>query len=253
MQDVYTSEYTIPQAIMRLAIQWAQDRSKDPRTKVGAVVYDETSGAAILGYNGFNAGMPDLKAIWDNRDPEDPACKYNYVRHAEANALEKAFKLIGDLSGCYLAVTHFPCFRCMKDWIIPSGIKTVYYLDAHDNDQLTHELAARHKIELVPLVFDKKPEEAEDLVEDKRVFVTRHAADRFMERFPVHNALDARRATIRTLLGIYYNSEITQQTGDTCYRQAIHRGNGETVTLVCTERPDVILVTTVLTEAMAGV
>jgi dCMP deaminase len=149
--EVYTSARSLEESLLRAAWHWAQDRSKDPRTKVGAVVYDPKTGASIFGYNGFNRGMPDLKEVWDNRDRSTPNCKYNYVRHAEANALEKAWKLLGDTSECLLVVTHLPCESCMKDWIVPSGIKKVFYCEPHDACALTIGMARQHGIDLIQL------------------------------------------------------------------------------------------------------
>ena len=128
---------------MRVAWQWAQDRSKDPSTKVGAGVYHPDTGALFLGYNGFNAGVPDYKVAWDNRDAESPLSKYPRVRHAEANAVTKAWQCLGgrEVRTCVLMVTHFPCHRCVVDFIAPSGIRQVYYGDTYPEDALTESAA----------------------------------------------------------------------------------------------------------------
>jgi dCMP deaminase len=149
--DVYTSKVPMIPALLKMCKLWAQLRSKDPNTKVGAVVYDDKSGAAFYGYNGFNKGMPDYKAIWDNRDPKSPSSKYNHVRHAEANAITKALQCLRDLSGTVLVVTHLPCIACMKDWIVPSGITAVYYELDHYADPLVWAMAERHLVQITKI------------------------------------------------------------------------------------------------------
>jgi len=150
LYPIYRSRVEIPEALLALATQWAQDRSKDPRTKVGAVVYDYETGASFMGYNGFNSGMPDFQVVWDNRERGTPNNKYRFVRHAEANAIEKATKLLGHLHGrnTVLVLTHYPCPDCMTDHIIPAGIKVVFFAEHHDANPTTATLAAIHGIAL---------------------------------------------------------------------------------------------------------
>ena len=54
--------------------------SKDPKSKVGAVITNET-GAIALGYNGFPAGIEDDERL-DNKK-----LKLDMIIHAEQNAL----------------------------------------------------------------------------------------------------------------------------------------------------------------------
>lgn len=57
--------------------------SKDPSTKVGAVVVDPTNRHVIsVGYNGFPASMPDDPALYADREE-----KLSRIVHAEINAL----------------------------------------------------------------------------------------------------------------------------------------------------------------------
>ena len=146
---VYTSKAPIDVACMGLALVWAQLRSKDPNSKVAACVYHPKSGALFLGYNGFPAGIPDLKSVWDQRDTTKTPNKYQYVVHAETNAIRKAFAAFNDLSDCILYITHFPCRHCMKDSILPSGIKHVVYMSTYPPDAVSEELARIAGIELV--------------------------------------------------------------------------------------------------------
>ncbi len=59
--------------------------SKDPSTKVGAVVVNWEKGLEFFGYNGFPPGVQDLPERYNDR-----SIKYPLVVHAEANALYKA-------------------------------------------------------------------------------------------------------------------------------------------------------------------
>ena len=92
----------------RLAATW----SKDPSSKVGAVI---TDGKRIvsLGFNGFPAGTDDDPSIYGNRER-----KYRRVLHAEQNAISFAKR---DLTGCTIYITHPPCARCAAQ-IIQEGI-----------------------------------------------------------------------------------------------------------------------------------
>lgn len=155
IEPCYESEWDVIPALLRQAWLWAQDRSKDPRTKVGAVVYDPASGASFFGYNGFPKGIPDSKSIWDNRDRTKPWSKYSLVVHGESNAVRKATACLGtDLSRCILVLTHFPCHRCLVDFVIPSGIKQVHVAKLDPPDPLTLALADKAGVQIYLSDYD---------------------------------------------------------------------------------------------------
>ncbi len=92
--------------------------SKDPSTKVGAVIVDCNRRIISTGYNGFPIGVSDDQERLENRD-----FKYKAILHAEENAIMFAKK---DLSRCSLYVSSLPpCSHCAS-LIIQSGIKNVY-------------------------------------------------------------------------------------------------------------------------------
>lgn len=92
--------------------------SKDPSTKVGAVIVDCNRRIISTGYNGFPIGVSDNQERLENRD-----FKYKAILHAEENAIMFAKK---DLSRCSLYVSSLPpCSHCAS-LIIQSGIKNVY-------------------------------------------------------------------------------------------------------------------------------
>lgn len=88
--------------------------SKDPSTKVGAVVVRPDRTIASVGYNGFPRGVMDQIDRYANRK-----VKYQLVVHAEANAILNAK---GPVVGHTLYGTLFPCCECAK-LIIQAGIK----------------------------------------------------------------------------------------------------------------------------------
>ena len=99
--------------LARLVAAW----SKDPSTKVGAVIVRPDRTIASLGFNGFARGVDDTEERLNNRE-----LKYPLTIHAEANALMSANE---NLNGCTLYVTPLlPCHAC-AGLIIQSGISKV--------------------------------------------------------------------------------------------------------------------------------
>jgi len=90
--------------------------SKDPSTKVGAVIVDDKNIIVSVGFNGFPKGINDNERL-HNRNS-----KYQIIIHAENNALMFAKR---PLDNCTLYTYPFmPCPRC-AGMIIQSGIKRV--------------------------------------------------------------------------------------------------------------------------------
>ena len=98
--------------LARTVSQW----SRDPSTKVGAVIATEDHRILSLGFNGFPRGVDDTPSRY-----EDKPLKYKLVCHAERNALDNAHF---DVTGAILYCTLFTCNECAKS-IIQRGIKTV--------------------------------------------------------------------------------------------------------------------------------
>ena len=92
--------------------------SKDPSTKVGAVIVEpKTRHVLGMGYNGFPRGVHDLDERYADR-----SIKYEMVVHAEVNAILNAVK---DVRGCVLYCTFMPCPQCAAQ-LIQAGIECVY-------------------------------------------------------------------------------------------------------------------------------
>ncbi len=99
-------------------------RSKDPGTQVGACIVNSENRIVSVGYNGMPHGCNDDVYPWD-REGDMLNTKYAFVCHAELNAILNS--AVGDLRGCRVYTTLFPCNECTKA-IIQKGISEVIYL-----------------------------------------------------------------------------------------------------------------------------
>ena len=90
--------------------QW----SKDPTTKVGAVLVDQRNRVVSLGFNGPPRGVVDDPSM--SREE-----KLKRTIHAEENALLFARQ---DVEGCTIYVTHPPCGPCTAK-LIQAGVERI--------------------------------------------------------------------------------------------------------------------------------
>lgn len=120
-----TDYITWDELFMGIAII-ASQRSKDPRTQIGACIVTPDNKVVGVGYNGFPYGCSDDVFPWD-RDEDLPWLdrKYPYVVHAEVNAI---LNTPVKPKGCSLYCTMYPCHDCAKV-IIQSGIKQLVFLE----------------------------------------------------------------------------------------------------------------------------
>jgi dCMP deaminase len=96
----------------KLVASW----SKDPSTKVGAIISDNNNRIVSIGYNGFPINVNDDERL------NDRETKYKIIIHAECNALMFANKSV---EGYTLYTYPFmPCPKC-AGMIIQSGIKRI--------------------------------------------------------------------------------------------------------------------------------
>ena len=99
--------------------EFNSQKSKDPSTRVGAVIVGRKNRVISDGYNGFARGVKDSAERLNDRET-----KLKYVVHAELNAIIFAQQ---DLKDCTLYTWPFqPCSRCASA-IIQSGITRVVY------------------------------------------------------------------------------------------------------------------------------
>lgn len=138
---------------LRMAFIWSEN-SYAVRRKVGCLIVKDNS-IISDGYNGTPSGFPNVcesvvcTSKWQHgciidAMPIDevlshPKCiercknckyakltTYNYVLHAEANAITKLSKSNNSSEGATIYVTDEPCIECSK-LIIQAGIKRVVY------------------------------------------------------------------------------------------------------------------------------
>lgn len=103
--------------------------SKDPSTRVGAVIVGPDREIRSAGFNGFPRGIADTAERLSDRDT-----KLKLVVHAEMNAILAAARMGTSVNGCtlYLAATDLtgeiwggpPCTRCTVE-AIQAGISMV--------------------------------------------------------------------------------------------------------------------------------
>ena len=93
-------------------------RSKDPETRVGAVIVDSNNRQIAMGYNGFPPGIREEDGRWDR------PTKYDFVVHAEMNAI---FNSHQSVKGCSVYLPFWPCKDCAKN-LAAAGISTINIL-----------------------------------------------------------------------------------------------------------------------------
>lgn len=106
---------------MQIAIEVSK-WSKDPSTKVGAVIVGKKGQIVSQGYNGFPRGIKDS---WERLNTRET--KYKFILHAEMNAILNALYNGSSVNDCTIYVHGLPvCNECAKA-VIQSGIKRVVY------------------------------------------------------------------------------------------------------------------------------
>ncbi len=112
-----------------------RERSKDPKTQVGAVIVRDNRILAS-GYNGTSKGITDDEMPWDSLGEENNDLmniKNSFVIHAEANALD-SIENKSSLKGATMYVTLSPCPECAKR-IANSGIKNIIYFAPYKKEE----------------------------------------------------------------------------------------------------------------------
>lgn len=103
--------------------------SKDPSSKIGAVIVNDERRILATGYNGFPRGIADSDDRLNDREK-----KYSMIVHAELNALMNALYAGVSVKGATLYVYGLPiCSDCTKS-VIQSGIARIVITDPRDED-----------------------------------------------------------------------------------------------------------------------
>lgn len=114
-------------------------RSKDPHTKVGAVL---VKNKCIIG-TGYNGEPRKFKYKFNWNTPE----KYDYVIHAEMNAIANAQSSGVSVVGADIYLTLSPCKECIK-LLVQNRIRNVYYLEEYRDIETTKKIAKYSNINL---------------------------------------------------------------------------------------------------------
>lgn len=115
-------------------------KSKDPSTKVSAIITDEHMAIVSTGFNGFPKGVKDDSERYNNRE-----LKYKIICHAEMNAILLAARRGTKIEDCTLWINRFPCCECAKA-IIQSGIKLIIIIDKENNQEFRERWAESMKL-----------------------------------------------------------------------------------------------------------
>lgn len=98
--------------------------SRDPSTKVGAIIVGDSNTVLGMGYNGPPRWADDDKIDLNNRKE-----KLDWTIHAEMNAIMDAMAKHGDISNAQIYTYPFhPCSHCAKH-IIQAGLVRVVTID----------------------------------------------------------------------------------------------------------------------------
>ena len=117
-------------------------RSQDPHTKVGACIVKDKH---VLGI-GYNGEPRNFKGTFNWNTPE----KYDYVIHAELNAIANATAIGADVTGATIYLTLSPCHECMK-LIVQHQIKEVYFIDKYKDFELSLKIASACGVKMIQL------------------------------------------------------------------------------------------------------
>ncbi|MBS0236061.1 MAG: dCMP deaminase family protein [Proteobacteria bacterium] len=104
-------------------------KSKDPRTRVGAVIVGPDNEIRTTGFNGLPRSVEDKASRYHNREH-----KLLIVNHAEENAILHCALNGVSAKGCTLYCPWLPCSRCAK-LIIQAGITEVVYDQSFPGNQ----------------------------------------------------------------------------------------------------------------------
>ena len=122
--------------------------SKDPSTKVGAVITDDRFRVISVGYNGLPQGVEDSDERLNNRE-----LKYKLVVHGEINALLFAGRSVR--GGTLYTWPFMPCSNCAAQ-VVQAGIHRVVapYSDNprwKDGFKLSEDLFKEAEVNLILL------------------------------------------------------------------------------------------------------
>lgn len=112
-------------------------KSKDPNTKVGAIIVNNDNKVISMGYNCMPLDHDQFP--WDREAAKQIDTKYPYVIHAEINAILNASE---STKGSSIYVSLFPCSYCAKT-LVQAGVKKIFYIDDKYHNTEDAEIARK--------------------------------------------------------------------------------------------------------------
>jgi len=122
------------------------DLSKDPRTKIGAVLV-KNNNIISCGYNNFPRKVLDLKARYENKE-----VKYKFICHAESNSILNAARAGISTDNSILFTQGCPCQECCKS-LIQAGVSKIVIHKQWPN--LTHSVQWVESIECSKIMIQE--------------------------------------------------------------------------------------------------
>lgn len=130
-------------------------KSKDPRTKVGAILVNHDHELISAGFNGFPRGVKDLPERYNDRPT-----KYKFVAHADTNALNIAAKNGKSTNNSIMYLPWYPCTNCTKS-IIQCGVKKVVIDGRNYEEKEAHWTAWKEDIDISKTMLSEASVEIE--------------------------------------------------------------------------------------------
>jgi dCMP deaminase len=126
-----------------------RSKSKDPSTRVGAIIVDSMNKIVSTGFNGFAMGVLDNLVLQQHR--YERPLKYDFTIHAELNSILLQARTGGtSLVGCRMYCSLHPCAACANA-IVQTGITHV--LAYNPPKEMQERLANDFKFETARIIF----------------------------------------------------------------------------------------------------
>jgi dCMP deaminase len=146
-------------------------RSNDPQTQCGCVLVTKDNNVLATGYNGFIDNIDD--GVLPNLRPD----KYDFMLHAEHNAILSCAKHGKSCDGAIAIVTGVPCLYCWQ-YMYRVGIQKVFYVANYNKAKMCDESADNKKEilygltshRMLPVPIHLKDKEIEKIEQIKLAF-----------------------------------------------------------------------------------
>ena len=129
----------VTEKFMLELIKIAETTSDDPHTQVGCVIATPHNHILSIGANKFTTGVKSSA-----RNTERPE-KYDWIEHAERNAIYSAARNGVALKGATMYLPGFPCVECARA-IAQSGIASLHCGSTEGFDEARYKFKKSEKI-----------------------------------------------------------------------------------------------------------